>query len=98
MQEESYIQQLAKYIKKNLAKGYTLDSLRTALEQQDYSRSAIERAIKLADEQLAATLPEMMEKPKITYKVVKDADKADAGTEQIQEKPKKKSFLKKLFK
>ena len=62
-----YIQQLANYIKKNLAKGYTLDSLRFALQSQDYSRSSIERAIKLANAQLAKTAPVMKEKPVIKF-------------------------------
>ena len=65
MPKDNYIQQLANYIKRNLAKGYTLDSLRVALESQDYSRTAIERAIQLANEQLAASAPPMKEKPLI---------------------------------
>ena len=85
LRETDYIQQLANYIKRNLAKGYTIDSLRTALEQQDYSRSAIDRAIKLANEQLAKTAPIMQEKPRIKYEIV---DKPE---------PKKKSFLRRLF-
>jgi len=91
MPEESYIQQLASYIKKNLAKGYTLDSLKIALEQQDYSRAAIERAIKLANEQLAASAPIMVEKPVIKYEVIPVSEIIE------KEKPKKK-FPKKFFK
>ena len=60
---EDYIQQLANYIKKNLTKGYTPDSLRISIEAQGYSRSAFERALKLANEQLAAQAPIMKEKP-----------------------------------
>lgn len=94
MPEESYIQQLANYVKKNLAKGYTLDSLRIALERQDYSKTAIERAIKLANEQLATKAPIMKEKPKITHKIITDKElkkeiKDDSGKE--------KGFLKKLM-
>ncbi len=72
--EEPYIQQLSKYIKKNLSKGYTLDSLRFALENQDYSRSAIDRAVKLANEQLAKSAPLMKEKPNIKYQVIDDKE------------------------
>tara|TARA_Y100000310_G_scaffold279728_1_gene299033 strand:+ start:52 stop:312 length:261 start_codon:yes stop_codon:yes gene_type:complete len=82
--EDSYIQQLAGYIRRNLTKGYTIDSLRYALESQDYSRISVDRAIKLANEQLAKTAPVMKEKPRIKYNVV---DKL----------PEKKSFFKKLF-
>ncbi len=86
LKETDYIQQLANYIKRNLAKGYTLDSLRKALENQDYSRTAIERAIRIANEQLAKSAPLMNEKPVIKYSVV---DKV--------EKPKKKSFWQRIF-
>jgi len=67
MIRENYIQQLAEYIKKNLAKGYTLDSLKIALEAQEYSKESIERAIKLANEQLASSAPVMKEKPIIKF-------------------------------
>ena len=84
MPEESYIQQLADYIKRNLAKGYTVDSLRIALENQEYSRVSIDNAINLANEQLAAEAPRMQEKPVIKYEVV---------TPIIEEK---KSFFQKI--
>jgi len=64
---EGYIQQLADYIKRNLAKGYTLDSLRIALENQEYSKLSIDQAIDLAHKQLAAEAPKMQEKPIIKY-------------------------------
>ncbi len=86
MAEESYIHQLASYIKKNLAKGYTLDSLKIALEKQDYSRTAIERAIKLANEQLAASAPVMVEKPVIKHEILPVSEVIKT------EKPKKKFF------
>ena len=72
MQQESYIQQLANYIKQNLAKGYTLESLKIALEKQEYSKLSIERAIKLVDKQLSEKAPKMKEKPVIKYQVVED--------------------------
>jgi len=67
---KDYIQQLADHIKKNLAKGYTSDSLRFSLQGQGYSRITIDNAIKLANEQLAEKAPPMKEKPQITYKVI----------------------------
>lgn len=66
---KDYIQQLADHIKRNLAKGYTIDSLRFSLMRQGYSRISVEEAIKRANEQLAASAPEMKETPQITYKV-----------------------------
>lgn len=85
---EDHIQQLANYFKKNIAKGYTLDSLTFSLLSQGYSRISIYKAIELANEQLAAIAPIMQEKPQITYKVIPE----DYETEE------KESFFKKLFK
>jgi hypothetical protein len=75
MAEEGYIQQLADYIKKNIAKGYTIESLRTALENQEYSRVSIDNAIILANKQLAAAAPKMQEKPVIKYEVISPENK-----------------------
>lgn len=92
MERENYLQQLADYIKKNLAKGYTLESLKIALESQDYSKISIERAIELVNEQLAASAPLMKEKPVIKYAVIQNLG------EDKEPKETKEKFLKKLFK
>ncbi len=60
---ESYIEQLVDYFKKNLAKGYTIESLKWALINQGYSRTEVERAIKLTNEELAREAPKLKEKP-----------------------------------
>ena len=65
LRQTDYMQQLADYIKKNLSKGYTLDSLKFALQDQGYSRVSIDRAVQLANEQLAKLAPKMIEKPVI---------------------------------
>jgi hypothetical protein len=97
-----HIYQLADYIKKNLIKGYTLDSLKYSLINQGYSRISVEKAIELANQQLAEKAPIMKERPSIAYKVVKNDDNEDLYKEDsesavtISEKP-KKSFLKKIF-
>lgn len=67
--ETDYIQQLANYIKRNVSKGYTIDSLKWALINQGYSRTEIERAAKIANAQLAAQAPKMVEKPIIKTEV-----------------------------
>lgn len=82
---EDYVQQLAEYIKKNLAKGYTMDSLKFSLKTQGYSRVAIDRAIELTNKQLAEQAPVMQEKPEIVYR--------SFVTEPVQEK---KGFWKKI--
>jgi SOS response regulatory protein OraA/RecX len=69
-------QQLADHIKKNLSKGYTLDSLRYSLLQQGYSRTTVEKAIEIANKQLAETAPRMIEKPVIKYEVINNDDMA----------------------
>ena len=65
--DTDYIQQLASYIKRNLSKGYTQEALKWALVDQGHSRTEIERAVKLANEQLAMSAPKMIEKPVIKY-------------------------------
>lgn len=60
---ESYLQNLVKYIKKNLSKGYTMESLKWALINQGYSRSEVEKSIKIANEQLSLQAPRLLEKP-----------------------------------
>ncbi len=86
-QPQSHIQQLADYIKKNLAKGYTMDSLKFSLFNQGYSRTSVEQAVELANQQLAAQAPVMKEKPQIIYKMITD--------ENIVEKP---GIFKRFFK
>jgi hypothetical protein len=86
---KDYLQQIANYIKKNLAKGYTIDSLRFSLQSQGYSRMSIDNAIKLANEQLAEKAPIMNEKPQIIYKVI--------TPDSTYTYEKKQGFLKKIF-
>lgn len=82
---ESYIRQLVKYIKKNLAKGYTIESLKWALINQGYSRTEVNKAIKITNEELAKKAPKLKEKPVIKV------ERFPLQEEQ-QEKAKKKSF------
>jgi hypothetical protein len=81
-------QDIADYIKKNLKKGYTLDSLRFSLISQGYSKISVENAIDLANKQMAKEIPQIKERPEIIYKVVTEA-------EIIKTEP--KSFWKKLL-
>jgi len=66
---ENYIQQLADHIKINIKKGYTIEAMRFSLINQGYSRISVEKSIELANQQLAASAPEMKEKPQIFYKI-----------------------------
>jgi len=63
------------YFKKNLAKGYTLDSLKFALMSQGYSRAIVESAILQANKELAEKAPVLREKPIIKYEIIDEYDK-----------------------
>ena len=86
-----YIQQLADYIKTNLSKGYTLDALKFSLISQGYSKISVEKAIEIANKQLSLEVPEMKEKPQITYKII------DEENQPVQVSEKKTGFWKRLF-
>ena len=92
-QPQDHIQQLADYIKKNLSKGYNLDSLRFSLISQGYSKISVEKAIEIANKQIATEIPPMKEKPQIVYRLVED----NSEPFTISETSNKKSFWKRLF-
>ncbi len=85
---------LVDYFKKNLAKGYTEESLKWGLVQQGYSRTDISRAIEkvhkeIEKEKLAKVAKE---KPKIKYELY------GADNKPIKVKVRKPFYWKKLFK
>lgn len=88
----SYSRQLVDYIKKNLKKGYTLESLKWALVNQEHSKMQIEKAIKKAEEELSKEAPILKTKPTIKREIIKERNER-AGFH----KSKKKSFLKRIF-
>ena len=87
MRQEDYTNQLADYIVKNLAKGYTIDSLRWALVHQKHSRVTVEKALELAQKQMAASAPKI-EAPKDIQKEVEI---------EHPEPEQKKGFFARLF-
>lgn len=80
---KTHLEQLAEHIKKNLKKGYSIDSLKFSLIKQGYTRISIEKATELANKQLSKEIPLMKEKPEIIYK--------------IEPKIENKSFFRKLI-
>ena len=80
-------------MKKNLGKGYTLESLQWALINQGYSRTHVARAVERANQELADAAPILKEKPQITYQRV-DEDDIPIVTETLSPK---KSWWKSLF-
>jgi SOS response regulatory protein OraA/RecX len=92
--QESQNQQLAEYIKKNLSKGYTQDSLRFALLKQGYSRTTVEKAMEIANKQMAENAPRMVEKPVVKYEVIDDDEMAAKIAAQDSAN---KGFFKRFF-
>lgn len=84
---ETYIAQLAEYVKKNLKKGYTKESLKWALVNQGHSKIEVEKAMAKVEKDLAAEAPVLKTKPEISVEVVEPKD--------AELKP--KSFFKRLF-
>jgi len=70
MGNTSYKRKLVDYFKKNLAKGYTVDSLKWALINQGYSRAAVDMAIQQTNKELAEKAPVLKEKPVIKYEII----------------------------
>lgn len=92
--QESQNQQLADYIKKNLSKGYTQDSLRFALLKQGYSRTTVEKALEIANKQMAAQAPKMIEKPVVKFQIIDDNEMAAKVAAQDNAG---RGFFKRLF-
>lgn len=70
-----YMQKLADYVKKNAAKGYPIESLRWALVNQGHSRVQVDKAVRLATEQMAEAAPKMTEKPVVQETEINTAKK-----------------------
>jgi len=81
--DKNYIQELAEYIRKNIKKGYTKESLKWALVNQGHSRLEVEKALRLMDAELASEAPILKARPEIKVEII-----------PIEEK---KSFWKRLF-
>lgn len=74
MREAEQLRKLTDYLKKNLKKGYTLDSLRWALIGQGYSRTAVEKSIEQANRELAKEAPVLKEKPVIKHEIFDESN------------------------
>lgn len=83
--EKDYLQRLADYLKRNIAKGYTVDSLRWALVKQGKNRTEIERALTLAQQQMAADAPKFQSKPQLIVQ------------REEEKKPEKKGFFESII-
>jgi uncharacterized protein Smg (DUF494 family) len=80
MKEKSYMDQLTLYIKKNLKKGYTQESLRWALINQGNSKIEVSNAFKRVNEELAKQAPELKAKPIIKHEIIEPKEYASVRT------------------
>lgn len=87
-----YNKQLVDYLRKNMKKGYTRESLKWALINQGHSRLEIDKAFQKLQEDLANSAPILKTKPEIKYEIIEP--KIDVQNF----KPSKKSLFKKFFK
>ena len=85
---ENPMKNLVEYIKKNLKKGYDINTLKFALISQGYSKVAVEKALIRATQELAEKAPLLKEKPVIKYEIIDEHD---------QPIRMRKSFLKRFF-
>ena len=75
MEDYNYRKKIIDYLKKNLKKSYTLESLRWALIGQGYSRTSVERAIEELNKELAKKAPVLKEEPVIKYEIIDEQDR-----------------------
>jgi len=88
MEDYNYRKKIVDYLKKNLKKGYTIESLRWALIGQGYSKTSVERAVEELNKELARKAPILKEEPVIKYEIVDEKDRPIKI---------KKSFWKRIF-
>ena len=87
----SYLAQITSYIKNNLKKGYTKESLYWALVKQGHSKREIDNAFLRAESQLTKEAPILKTKPKNTYERILP----DNTSEKIEIR--KKTFWRRIF-
>ena len=84
------MQEIREYIKRNLKKGYTKESLNWALINQGYSKLEVEKSIKQVDLELANEAPILKTRPIIKHEIIEPKG--------YNAKFEKRSFWKRLFK
>ena len=75
MEGSNYRKKIVDYLKKNIKKGYTPDSLRWALINQGYSKISVEDALRRVHVELAQKAPILKEKPVIRYEILDEDNK-----------------------
>jgi len=70
MVQNTYREKLVEYLRKNLKKGYPVETLRIALVNQGYSRQIVDEALKVVINQMALDAPVINDKPQIEHEVI----------------------------
>ena len=83
MSEKTHMQELREYIKKNLKKGYTKESLKWALIHQGYPKFEVEKAIRHVDEELGKQAPILNTKPVIKHEIIEPKIKKNSFWKNI---------------
>lgn len=96
VRDEDYIKEAVEYLKRNVAKGYSLEALKWALINQGKSRVLVEKAVEAVKKELQEQeeIKALQSKP-VQAEVVKII-KAEEQTQET-EQPKKKNFLARIF-
>lgn len=74
MRRFDHKRKIVDYLKRNLLKGYTEESLKWALIGQGYSRVIVEESIEETHQELAKEAPILKEKPVIKYEIIDESD------------------------
>lgn len=88
MRETEQRRIIVEYIKRNLKKGYTLEALKWALINQEYSKVLVDKALEQATKEMSEEAPILRERPKINYQIV------DENNNPVEVK---KPFWKRIF-
>ena len=67
---------LTEYFRKNLKKGYPVETLKIALLNQGYLRQIIDDAAREAITQMAKQAPILRDKPQIEHEIINENDKS----------------------
>lgn len=91
MEDVSYLAKIKSYIRRNLKKGYTKESLKWALVDQGHSKRQIDMAFEKVEAEMAKEAPVLKTKPSITYHTY------DEQGQEYKKDIRKKTFWRRIF-
>lgn len=75
MGREGQRKSIIEYLRRNIKKGYTIESLKWALIGQGYSRAFVDASIDELNKELARKAPILKEEPVIKYEIIDENNK-----------------------